>query len=673
MPQKNNNPKVISSSDAKIEGQLQVEDSIVLDPQQNGTGDPVVISATGNALKVNGQDVGLSSEEVAEDLATKADTIHTHTKADITDLDETDYAEAAHTHAVADITDFDPTDKADAVHTHTKADITDLDETDYATASHTHVVADITDLDITDLDTSGLAQAVHSHTKADITDLDETDYATAVHGHTKADITDFDESDYATAVHSHVIADITDFDPADFATSLDYAQVVVVDPNGDNTTADGTQEAPFATIGAAHTWLSANLTATTRAVIQLNPGLYTESPTITRARTLIKGSSSAFNNSSIINGAVTFDVPTQGTDVYVAAWQYDNVSGLAGVTVNGSVTATVVNVGLFSITDCRIATTSNSSTACSITGTTAPTLCYIQDSFIYSRNTSSTALSLSGLSYADIRSSNIYGGTTKALSITNSRVVSFDSYIEANYAGTTVDVVYSSGSGYFHPVNNPAGIILFQAFNTLFQNTTLNATGITVNAGGSVMTGNCGFLIGPGTGKAIAGAAGAWYLYATNTYAPNTNSTIDSAFSTGAINFTPAPPTHTHTKAQITDFTHTHAISDVTNLQTTLDGKAASSHTHAISDVTNLQTSLDALPTTYATTITGDGTATGFTVTHNGGTRDCIVQVQAVASPYARVKDADYSLEQTTTNSCTITFNTAPANAVEYRVLVLIF
>lgn len=38
---------------------------------------------------------------------------------------------------------------------------------------------------------------------------------------------------------------------------------------------------------------------------------------------------------------------------------------------------------------------------------------------------------------------------------------------------------------------------------------------------------------------------------------------------------------------------HTHPISDVTNLQTTLDGKAASSHSHVIGDVTNLQSSLD--------------------------------------------------------------------------------
>ena len=41
------------------------------------------------------------------------------------------------------------------------------------------------------------------------------------------------------------------------------------------------------------------------------------------------------------------------------------------------------------------------------------------------------------------------------------------------------------------------------------------------------------------------------------------------------------------------DAVHTHAIADVTNLQSSLDGKASSSHTHAISDVTNLQTSLD--------------------------------------------------------------------------------
>ncbi len=60
---------------------------------------------------------------------------------------------------------------------------------------------------------------------------------------------------------------------------------------------------------------------------------------------------------------------------------------------------------------------------------------------------------------------------------------------------------------------------------------------------------------------------------------------------------------HTHTIANITNLQtsldgkantiHAHGISDITNLQTTLDGKAATSHTHTIANITNLQTSLD--------------------------------------------------------------------------------
>lgn len=42
-----------------------------------------------------------------------------------------------------------------------------------------------------------------------------------------------------------------------------------------------------------------------------------------------------------------------------------------------------------------------------------------------------------------------------------------------------------------------------------------------------------------------------------------------------------------------TPSSHTHSISDVTSLQTTLDGKASTSHSHIIGDVTGLQTALD--------------------------------------------------------------------------------
>jgi hypothetical protein len=49
----------------------------------------------------------------------------------------------------------------------------------------------------------------------------------------------------------------------------------------------------------------------------------------------------------------------------------------------------------------------------------------------------------------------------------------------------------------------------------------------------------------------------------------------------------------TQASTSFANATHTHAIADVTNLQSTLDGKAATMHSHAIADVTGLQTALN--------------------------------------------------------------------------------
>ena len=46
-------------------------------------------------------------------------------------------------------------------------------------------------------------------------------------------------------------------------------------------------------------------------------------------------------------------------------------------------------------------------------------------------------------------------------------------------------------------------------------------------------------------------------------------------------------PSHTHTKSEITNFTHTHSISDVDTLQTALNTKADKSHTHTASEITD--------------------------------------------------------------------------------------
>lgn len=82
---------------------------------------------------------------------------------------------------------------------------------------------------------------------------------------------------------------------------------------------------------------------------------------------------------------------------------------------------------------------------------------------------------------------------------------------------------------------------------------------------------------------------------------------------------------HTHAIADVTNLqstlngkanaTHTHAISGVTGLQAALDGKSSTSHTHAISGVTGLQAALDGKSNTnhthkYAGSSTAGGSAT---------------------------------------------------------------
>jgi hypothetical protein len=78
------------------------------------------------------------------------------------------------------------------------------------------------------------------------------------------------------------------------------------------------------------------------------------------------------------------------------------------------------------------------------------------------------------------------------------------------------------------------------------------------------------------------------------------------------------PTAHTHPISDVTNLqttldgkaltVHSHVIGDVTGLQTALDGKASTSHTHVISDVTGLQTALDGKAATAHTHAIGDVT-----------------------------------------------------------------
>ena len=82
-----------------------------------------------------------------------------------------------------------------------------------------------------------------------------------------------------------------------------------------------------------------------------------------------------------------------------------------------------------------------------------------------------------------------------------------------------------------------------------------------------------------------------------------------------------AASSHNHDSAYAAK-SHGHAITDITNLQTSLDGKAAASHSHAIANVTGLQAALDgkaASSHTHSYLPLAGGTITGNLNLTNGG------------------------------------------------------
>ena len=103
------------------------------------------------------------------------------------------------------------------------------------------------------------------------------------------------------------------------------------------------------------------------------------------------------------------------------------------------------------------------------------------------------------------------------------------------------------------------------------------------------------------------------------------------------------PENHSHSWAQVTGkptaFTpssHDHTIAQVTNLQSTLDGKAASSHDHTIAQVTGLQDELDGKAASDHTHAWGDVTGKPATFAPTIGT----TATTAVAGNDPRLTDS---------------------------------
>lgn len=143
-----------------------------------GVGDDTITTAKLNDGAVTNAKISASAAiaqskiaNLTTDLASKADTTHTHAINEVTSLQTTlsGKANTSHSHAIGDVTDLQTTltGKANATHAHAIADITSLSTTlsGKANTTHSHAVADITGLQTT---LTGKADTAHTHAAGDI-------------------------------------------------------------------------------------------------------------------------------------------------------------------------------------------------------------------------------------------------------------------------------------------------------------------------------------------------------------------------------------------------------------------------------------------------------------------------------------------------------------------------
>lgn len=181
-------------------------------------------------------------------------------------------------------------------------------------------------------------------------------------------------------------------------------------------------------------------------------------------------------------------------------------------------------------------------------------------------------------------------------------------------AGTTVT---KAGSLSMAPAAEPQFYVDLTSTDTAANDPQLVDVYATATIGATVYRPSAFFRLLQSTGVPPAPPAGSVFVSSVN---GETGDVVLDATDVGA-----APAVHTHAISDVTGLqtaldgkaptTHTHAISDVTALQTALDGKAATVHAHAISDVTGLQTALDGKAASSHTHVTGDISGLGTMAT----------------------------------------------------------
>jgi hypothetical protein len=308
---------------------------------------------------------------------------------------------------------------------------------------------------------------------------------------------------------------------ADF-TSIEYAQTLFVDPNGNDETGNGKINTPFKTIQAAHDYANSNISASSQVIIKINCGTYSENLSVTRPNTHFVGLVNGQSKSTRLSGTVTINIGSSVAGTVNDIVTFENLLIVTGSGASDVVTVTG-NVGCSVFFKDAYIFTSSTTAKCLNVNNTASGGTKIEMKNVILQNQSSSGVSadFSNVYYANIDLLTCFGGTGSGMKITNTNAVVYNTRFE-NAGGTNIVDVISPFA--------PGGVALVLA-NSTIGNPNANGNGINLESGTTSQVAQVGFNVGTaaGTGFAVKGVSGAVFINGNNVIVPGTNSKISTA------------------------------------------------------------------------------------------------------------------------------------------------
>jgi hypothetical protein len=308
------------------------------------------------------------------------------------------------------------------------------------------------------------------------------------------------------------------------ATSTSYAQTLIVDPNGNDTTANGGPNAPFQTLQAAHDYASSNNSASEQVIVKLNGGSYSGNLLVTRPNTHFVGPNYGQAKSTRLAGIVTVttNVSVGGTANDMVSFENMLIvtgsnSGTSVVTIGGTIGCSVV------LKDVYVFTSSTTAKCVDVTNTVSGGVqVEIKNVVLQNQSSSGSTINLFNTNYANIDLLTMYGGTGPGMDIATTNAVVYNTRFENVGVSTTSAVINVLSS--FSGGQQPALVL----GNSTIANPSANGNGIDIASGVFTNVAQVAFNVGiaTGTGFAVRGGANSVFVNGNNLIVPQTNSKI---------------------------------------------------------------------------------------------------------------------------------------------------